>query len=171
MRHWKPICACTVFIALLIAGANYQAANAQRAGAENAKKKRFIDHGDYVEDTKTGLLWQKDGDDSKKLNYYQAVTYASKQRIGRLDGWRLPTRKECEAIFPATDPPFTDTKYTDFPCCKGNHEWNSYWTGELDVRLPDYAYVYQWYHKGGANNCYASKNYVYVRCVHDPVKR
>jgi hypothetical protein len=42
-------------------------------------------------------------------------------------------------------------------------------TSELDVRAKDYAYVYHWYAKGGANNGYASRNAVYVRCVHDPI--
>ena len=36
--------------------------------------------------------------------------------------------------------------------------------------MDDYAYVYQWYADGGANNCYASRNFAYVRCVHDPIK-
>ena len=49
-----------------------------------------------------------------------------------------------------------------------NLDWAT--TSELDNRLPDYAYVYQWYAKGGANNCYASRNLVYVRCVRDPVR-
>ena len=41
----------------------------------------------------------------------------------------------------------------------------------VDPRLPDYAYVYQWYADGGANNCSASKNLAYVRCVRDPIKK
>jgi hypothetical protein len=132
---------------------------------------RFRDHGDYVEDVRTGLLWQKDGDASGKLNFYQAKDYAEELELGGLSGWRVPTRKELEAIFPAVAPPFVDTKYTAAACCQGPYEWNSYWTSELDPRLPDYAYVYQWYAAGGANNCYASRNDEYVRCVHDPVTK
>lgn len=131
---------------------------------------RFIDHGDHVEDTKTGLLWQKDGTQSGKMNFYDAAKYADKLRLGGRDGWRVPTRAELAAIFPATQPPFANTKYTEHPCCQGPHEWNSYWTSELDNRLPDYAYLYQWYAKGGANNCFASRNLVYVRCVRDPIR-
>jgi hypothetical protein len=131
------------------------------------EKARFIDRGDYVEDTTTGLLWQKDGTASGKLNFTGAAEYAKSLKLGDLTRWRVPTRKELEGIFPATDKPFTNTKYNKEMCCKEG-EFNSYWTSELDTRLDDYAYVYQWYAKGGANNCYASKNFVYVRCVHDP---
>lgn len=126
---------------------------------------RFVDHGEYVEDTATGQLWQKDGAASGKLNFDQAQQYAANLKLGGLEEWRVPTRKELESIFPATDAPFANTKHTPQPCCQGPYEWNSYWTSELDTRLPDYAYVYHWYAQGGANNCIASQNFVYVRCV------
>jgi WD40 repeat protein len=132
-----------------------------------AVEQRFVDRGEFVEDRKTGLLWQKDGDDSGKLNFYQAAEYAAKLKLGGMTGWRVPTKEELSEIFPATQPPFVDTRYTEQPCCDGPHQWNSYWTSNLDPRMPDYAYVYQWYAKGGANNGYASKNFVLVRCVHD----
>lgn len=134
--------------------------------------RRFIDRGDMVEDTQTGLLWQKDGDASGKLNYYQAAEYAKSLRLGKQQGWRVPTREELAAIFPAVVRPFKDTKYNERPFNrKERGEWNSYWTSELDTQKEDYAFVYQWYADGGPNNCYASKNFVYVRCVHDPIKK
>jgi hypothetical protein len=144
---------------------------AKSAAAEPATK-RFIDRGDYVEDTQTGLLWQKDGAASGKKNYYQAQEYAAKLKLGKMTGWRVPTADELKAIFPADGAPFVNTRYNPEmynPKVKG--EWVNYWTADLDTRLPDYAYVYHWYAKGGANNCTASKNFVFVRCVHDPVKR
>jgi hypothetical protein len=122
-----------------------------------------------VEDTKTGLLWQKDGAESGKRNFYDAAKYAAGLKLGGLTEWRVPTSKELAEIFPAVKAPFTNTKYNETMCCGGPGEYDSYWTSELDVRLDDYAYVYQWYAKGGANNGFASKNFVYVRCVHDPV--
>ena len=134
-------------------------------------KGRFRDHGDYVEDTKTGLYWQKDGSESGKMNFYAAAKYAASLKLGGKTGWRVPTKEELAEIFPATEAPFRNTRYTDLPCCKGNHEWASYWTSDLDTRLPDYAYVYQWYDVGGANNCIASANLVYVRCVYGPLKK
>lgn len=130
---------------------------------------RFVDRGEYIEDSQTGLLWQKDGIKSGKMNFYEAAKYAEKLELADIKGWRVPTRKELAAIFPATEKPWVNTKYTKEKCCKGNHEWNSYWTSELDRRLLDYAYLYQWYDKGGANNCYASKNQAYVRCVHNRI--
>ena len=141
----------------------------RRGGFPNKQYARFIDRGEYVQDTKTGLLWQKDGKASGKRNYYQAADYAKSLALGGLLGWRVPTREELASIFPARQAPFTNTPYTNQPCCKGPYEWHSYWTADLDKRLKDYAYVYHWYGKGGFNNCYASKNYDYVRAVHDPV--
>ena len=141
----------------------------RRGGFPGKQYARFIDRGEYVQDTETGLLWQKDGKASGKRNYYQAADYAKSLALGGLLGWRVPTREELASIFPARQAPFTNTPYTNQPCCKGPYEWHSYWTADLDKRLKDYAYVYHWYGKGGPNNCYASKNYDYVRAVHDPV--
>lgn len=158
-------------LALLAAAPAGQAYLLRGRLADALGNQRFRDRGEYVEDTRTGLLWQKDGTASGKLDYYQAAKYAAGLRLGGLDGWRVPTRDELAGIFPATERPFVNTPYTEAPCCQGPFEWNSYWTSELDNRLPDYAYVYHWYAKGGANNCYASKNFVYVRCVRDPVRK
>jgi Spy/CpxP family protein refolding chaperone len=138
-------------------------------GGPPGARPRFRDRGDYVEDTRTGLWWQKDGAASGKLNYYDAIKYATSLKLGGQTGWRVPTKEELGAIFPALDDPFTNTKYNPAPYQKGAGEWNSYWTSTLDTRLPDYAFVYHWYADGGANNCYASRNTAYVRCVRTPV--
>src|SRR5438045_2267257 len=128
-----------------------------KANAKEAEKPRFVDRGEYVEDTKTGLLWQKDGTASGKLNFYDATKYAKSLKLADLTGWRLPTPKELAKIFPATDKPFTNTKYNKEMCCAAG-EFNSYWTSQVDPRLEDYAYVYQWYARGGPTNCCARKN-------------
>jgi|GEM_PF-4488556 len=132
---------------------------------------RFRDAGEYVEDRWTGLLWQKDGTASGKKNFDEARDYAASLELEGLKEWRVPKIDELATIFPATFEPFKNTKYTPNQCCTGPDEFTSYWTSELDLPTPDYAFVYQWYAKGGANNGYASRNYVYVRCVHDPVER
>lgn len=153
--------------ALLVFGSAVLVSQSQDQGKANPQegdKPRFVDKGEYIEDTTTGLLWQKDGIASGKRNFYQAADYAKSITLGGLDGWRVPTAKELAAIFPATDKPFTNTKYNPNKCCAGG-EFNSYWTSDLDKRLDDYAFIYQWYDKGGANNCFASKNFAYVRCV------
>ena len=127
---------------------------------------RFADHGVYVEDRWTGLLWQKDGLAAGKRNFYEAKEYAEKLELGGMRGWRVPDVEELRTIFPATFAPFTGTTYTARKCCAGPEEFAAYWTSQLD-RGPDYAFVFQWYDQGGANNCTASANFVYVRCVHD----
>lgn len=128
---------------------------------------RFIDKGEYVKDTKTGLLWQKNGRQSGQLNFYQAQEYAKNLNLGGFKNWRVPTSDELESIFPALEKPFVNTPYTDKKCCEGPYEWRGYWTSEMDYDLEDYAYIYEWHGDGGKNNCYASRNYDYVRCVHD----
>jgi S1-C subfamily serine protease len=137
--------------------------------ASAAANPRFLDRGDYLEDTKTGLLWQKDGDASGTLNYYQAKRYAADLNLGGHSGWRVPTRDELKEIFPAAEAPFTDTRYTENP--QDGSEMSSYWTSELDTRREDFAYLYHWYGHGGANNCFASSNHAFVRCVHDPIAK
>ena len=139
------------------------------AWAEEKKddRPRFVDRGEYIEDTTTKLLWQKDGASAGKRNFQQAAEYAKGLKLGGLTGWRVPTAKELAGIFPADQRPFLNSKYNPNACCGGPKEFASFWTCELDPRLDDYAYVYQWYAKGGANNGFASKNFIYVRCVRD----
>ncbi|HEX5104099.1 MAG TPA: DUF1566 domain-containing protein [Pirellulaceae bacterium] len=126
---------------------------------------RFRDRGEFVEDTQTGLLWQKDGEASGKKNFYDAAEYAKKLKLGGLTGWRVPTAAELETIFPAKEAPFTNSGYNPDKCCGGGKEFRGYWTSELDPRVEDYAFLFQWYAGGGKNNCFASKNFVFVRCV------
>ncbi len=156
------------FLLLSVVVASQIAADEAESENPAENKKRFIDRGDYIIDTQTRLLWQKDGEVSGKMNYFDAAKYARKLKTGGITGWRVPTRKELASIFPA-NAPFTKSKYNPARCCEGPKEFRSYWTSELDKRLDDYAYVYHWYSDGGANNCFASRNFVYVRCVHDAV--
>ena len=156
-------------------------AEIEKLRAENARLRgtptapaggRFLDRDTHVEDTKTGLLWQKDGAASGKHDFYDAFKYATSLELGGLAGWRVPTKEELAAVFPATEAPFTNTKYNKEPySAKGVGEWANYWTSTVDPRSKDYAFVYHWYATGGANNCLASKNLAYVRCVHDPIKK
>lgn len=130
---------------------------------------RFIQKGECVEDTWTGLLWQQDGSAAGKLNYAQAQEYASNLRLNGIAGWRVPTIEELASIFPADDSPFVGTGYTPDECCQSSQEYNSFWTSERDWRAEDYAFLYHWYADGGSNNAYASRNFVKVRCVRDAV--
>ena len=121
---------------------------------------------DVVEDTETGFLWQRDGIESGKMNFYEAAEYAAKQRLGDMDGWRVPTRAELKTILPADESPWTNSHYEPIREAPGDFQY--YWTCEWDRatgEANDYAYVYLWRAQGGGNNCYASKNRAYVRCI------
>lgn len=130
---------------------------------------RFIQQGECVEDTWTGLLWQQDGSAAGKLNHAQAHEYASKLRLNGMTGWRLPTIEELASIFPADDSPFIGTGYTPDKCCQPSQEYSSFWTSERDERAEDSAFLYHWYADGASDNAYASRNHVKVRCVRDAV--
>jgi hypothetical protein len=66
--------------------------------AQPSPLSRFIDHGEYVEDPQTRLLWQKDGLAAGKLNFYEAGRYAETLSLGGIDGWRVPTIAELAII-------------------------------------------------------------------------
>jgi hypothetical protein len=132
---------------------------------------RFRDAGEYVEDRWTGLLWQKDGDDSGEMDFYDAAEYAKRLKLGGVTGWRVPILRELATIFPATFAPFSDTHYSSKPCCSDKEDSPSYWTSEKQGG-PDstIAILYHWYEKGGGNNCIAGANGAYVRCVRGPLQ-
>src|SRR6185436_1491247 len=55
---------------------------------DEGEKPRYIDRGEYIEDTTTKLLWQKDGASAGKKNFQQAADYAKGLKLGGLTGWR-----------------------------------------------------------------------------------
>ena len=161
----SPIPLCRSLVVGTVVALLCHVVRGDQPAASEKPKGRFIDRGEYVEDTQTGLLWQKDGSASGKKNFYEAAEYAKGLKLGGLTGWRVPTAKELESIFPAKEAPFANSGYRQERYAPGAGEFRSYWTSDLDKRVEDYAFVYQWYADGGANNCFASKNYVFVRCV------
>jgi len=164
----KKFQVCVVVAIATMCLSSFSFAKPLREPIQPVPKNRFVDCGEYIEDTKTGLLWQKDGVQSGKMTFYQAAEYAKGLKLSGVTGWRVPNKEELAAIFPATDLPFRNTPYNQDKCCQGPIPFDSYWTSNFQGG--DSAYVYQWYSTGGANNC-ATGNLVYVRCVHDPVKR
>jgi hypothetical protein len=127
---------------------------------------RFIDHGRYVLDTKTGLLWQKNGYVSGRLNFYLARKYADNFSINNLKNWRLPTINELSEINKVKN----DIPFIYAPYLRGK---TAYWTSEMNYSMNDYAFLFIWPEgdeEGGPNGCYASKNWYYVRVVHDPIE-
>ena len=128
-------------------------------------QKRFINKGRYIQDKQTGLLWQRNGYESGRLNFYQAEKYAKHLSIDDLEHWRLPTVKEFTEIYKEKD----DIAFIYAPFLRGE---TAYWSSEMSYDMDDYATLFIWpedYKKGGPNGCYASKNWYYVRAVHDPI--
>ena len=58
-------------------------------------RRRFVDRGSFIEDTRTGLLWQKDGAVSGQRNFFEAETICQEAQLGwadrvaRADGRRV----------------------------------------------------------------------------------
>ena len=150
-------------------------------GAYNINPMSFTDNGNgTVTDNNTGLIWQKE-DDNTTHNWYQAsgtfdATYnPSSQNVcgslalGGHSDWRLPTKKELVSIVNCGVPypgPEIDTTY--FPNTKSSRYWSST-TGAYD---PDIAWCVGF--DGSDVNCYykffsssggSPDNSYYVRCV------
>ena len=118
--------------------------------------KRFIDCGDgTIKDTKTGLMWQKEGS-QERLNYAGAENFVAELNKEQYPDWRISTREELESILdltkhdPAIDP--------IFKC-----ESAGYWSSTPYAGYTDYAWVVNFYY-GLVYNINRILNY-YVRPV------
>ncbi len=141
-----------------------QASDASRPA--NGSQPRFVDHGVYVEDTQTGLLWQKNGAVPKPLSQTDAEQYAKQLTLGNKTNWRLPKAHEIASIFPADQPPFVDPKVSS------RHQAATYWTSEREAdEATERVFVARWYGDGGISRYYARSTSAYVRCVHDPATK
>jgi len=104
---------------------------------EKAKEtvgERFIDCGDgTIKDTKTKLMWQKEGS-QERLNYKQAEEFVAELNKEQYPDWRIPTREELESILdltkhnPAINPMFK---------C----ESAGYWSSTPYAVFSDYAWL------------------------------
>ncbi len=114
-------------------GYSYQCVIAVRGGVPRIVN-RFIDNGNgTVTDTKTCLTWQKetldfnnDGnlDANDKTTWEQALAAAESLELGGHDDWRLPNRKELQAIMDYSRPGFfMDTNF--FPEFANPYYWSS----------------------------------------------
>ncbi len=118
----------------------------------------FEDNGDgTVSDLSTGLLWQKE-DDNSTYNFSEASDYCAALNLGSSSSWRVPTIDELIQLSdkgqnsPAIDPVFTDTQ-------------SSYYWSSTDLYESG---SYAWYlHFKYANRGYSDKTQqaFYVRCV------
>jgi hypothetical protein len=116
-------------------------------------QERFIDAGDgIIKDTKTGLMWPKDGSKNYMyMDFNAAENYCKDFKLGGFEDWRLPTREELESIldlekaYPAINPIFTE---------EGNWYWSSttYAGNSDDAWLVDFGDGYVgWYGKDSSN--------------------
>lgn len=109
-------------------------------------------------DKETGLVWQRNTDDTIR-DYYVAETYCYGLNLGGRMGWRMPTMEELTSLVdrsqinPAlpTGHPFT------------NPRSSSYWSSSTHAGYPDYAWHVH-FDNGDVNWHHKSTNY-YVRCV------
>lgn len=142
-------------------------------GAYTINSMSFTDNGDgTVTDNNTGLVWQKE-DDETAYNWYQAsgthdeTDNPSSQdvcgslNLGGHSDWRLPTKKELMSIvdygIPSTGPPTINATY--FPNTKMSYYWSS--------TMSAYSTGYAWYvgFVDGVVYYHYKHSYSYVRCV------
>jgi hypothetical protein len=78
---------------------------------ENKSNERFIEEDGFIKDTKTRLMWDKNGS-QERLTYAKAEEFVAELNKEQYPDWRIPTREELEGILdltkhdPAIDPIF-----------------------------------------------------------------
>jgi len=109
-------------------------------------------------DKETGLVWQRNTDDTTRT-YYTAESYCYGLNLGGRMGWRMPTMEELTSLVdrsqsnPAlpTGHPFT------------NPRSYNYWSGTTVANYPGYAWYVSF--ANGYDGWYGKDNPNYVRCV------
>lgn len=77
-----------------------------------------------ITDTKTGLMWQRDGKSAGVMNWHKAKKYCNNLRLGGHSDWRLPTRKELAGLIAEGNRPYHSwLKKQGF----SKIDWNAYW--------------------------------------------
>ncbi len=114
-----------------------------------------------VTDNVTGLMWQKE-DDNTTRNWTDAGTYCDSSTLGGHTDWRLPTKKELITIvdYSIPDPgPTINTTY--FPNTKNARPYWSSTTAAIGTTLAWSVY----FGGGSVSYYYKSLGAYYVRCV------
>ncbi len=107
-----------------------------------------------VQDTKTGLVWQRDFDRDNIRTFAEATTYCAGVSLPGF-GWRVPSIKELSTIVDDTaQVPSWDT--SAFPTTDYDH--TMFWSSTTN----DVGEWYLWFYAGSAQ---VGRNANYVRCV------
>ena len=124
--------------------------------SEGASDERFIDNGDgTISDTKTRLMWRKDGS-KERLTYAQAEEFIAELNREEWTDWRLPTIEELFSLVdftkrePAVNPMFE--------CEKA-----SYWSSTPVAGYSNLAWIVYFY-DGNVNNNNRSNRYFVRPC-------
>jgi hypothetical protein len=119
----------------------------------------FLDNGnDTVNDQGTGLIWQKNDDDTPRT-WQAALDYCNGLTLGGSSNWRLPNVKELRSIVdedrhdPAIDPVFTGVNSS------------AYWSATTSEDLRDHAWIVSFYTGSVGFSDKSGSGYVHVRCV------
>ncbi len=111
-----------------------------------------------VLDKETGLVWERDTDNTMR-DWYEACAYCYNLALGGRKGWRLPTAEELSSLVDPSEStpslpaghPFTNVKV------------NTYWSSSTVADDPDSAWRVHFY-LGLVNDRYKADG-GYVRCV------
>lgn len=66
--------------------------------AGDTSNKRFLQKGEVILDTQTGLMWPLQ-DNGFDINWFEAKKFCREFKAGGFDDWRMPTQKELETIY------------------------------------------------------------------------
>ncbi len=115
------------------------------AGNPDYGKNQFVDNGDQtISDNATGLMWQKNDNDSS--NWDDAVASCESATTAGYTDWRLPNAKELQSIVDYTrspdttasaaiDPLFSATSFTNE---NGQKDWGYYWASTTHMDFNGY---------------------------------
>lgn len=126
------------------------------AGGHQGPEARYTVAGDMVEDTGTGLRWQRGVNAAK--DWTSALQDCVDLRLGGFDDWRLPTVKELLTLVDesALDPSLDVAAFPDTPS-----EW--LWASSPGLAPPSYAWAVS-FTDGFSTPAAATQHYV-SRCV------
>lgn len=94
-------------------------------------------------DPQTGLMWARNGDIAgKKMNWFEAMSWARNLNYGGYNDWRLPTKEEFESFLKrGGDKPSKWFNANGFNSVQSDF----YWSGSVNANYTDYAWLVYMY--------------------------